>query len=105
MDAPDILAAARQAGGTDCNRPPSTTCSATASFRGVASLVDVTKGQKKTTIATGLTVQVTMTDRGKGTNDSIGLTLWDGSTLVFSSDWDGAQTLERPVTGGNIDIH
>ena len=65
----------------------------------------MTKGTKKTTIATGLTVQVSLTDRGKGKDDSIGVTLWDGSTLVFSSNWNGAQTLERPVTGGNIDIH
>ena len=36
-----------------------------------------------------------MTDKGEpGSNDTIGITLWDGSTLLFSSEWNGAKTLE-----------
>ena len=46
-----------------------------------------------------------MTDRGSGKTDSIGVTLWDGSTLLFSCDWNGAQTLEGLITSGNIDTH
>ena len=53
-------------------------------------------------VLSDLTVQVTYTDRGKGKTDSIGLTLWNGNTLVFSSDWNGATTLERVLAKGNI---
>ena len=39
---------------------------------------------------------MTMTDKGEpGSADSIALTLWNGSTLVFSSNWDGAKTPEQ----------
>jgi hypothetical protein len=53
-----------------------------------------------------LTLQMTMTDTGEpGSSDTIGVTLWDGSTLVFSSEWTGAQTLEQPLDGGNLVVH
>jgi hypothetical protein len=47
-----------------------------------------------------------MTDRGEpGSSDTIGVTLWDGGKLVFSSEWNGAKTLEKQLDGGNLVVH
>ncbi len=47
-----------------------------------------------------------MTDKGEpGSNDTIGITLWNGNTLVFSSEWTGAKTLEKQIDGGNLVVH
>jgi hypothetical protein len=35
----------------------------------------------------------------------LGITLWNGSTLVFSSEWTGARTLEVRLAGGNLVVH
>ena len=44
-----------------------------------------------------------MTDKGApGSADTIGVTLWDGSRLVFSSQWTGAQTVQGLLGGGNL---
>jgi hypothetical protein len=54
----------------------------------------------------GLSLQMTMTDKGEpGKDDTIALTLWNGSTLVFSSNWVSAKTLEQIVGGGNLVVH
>jgi hypothetical protein len=49
---------------------------------------------------------VTVTDQGDhpGTGDAIGITLWNGNTLVFSSAWTGAQTLEQALKTGKITV-
>ncbi len=100
MTALVVLGRARQAGGTQCDKPPSATCSESIYLRGAANLVDRTTG-KPVAVTSGY-VQVAITDRGKSTPDSIAVTLWQGSTLLFSSDWNGAQSLERALTGGNL---
>ncbi|BCJ61341.1 M12 family metallo-peptidase [Micromonospora endophytica] len=57
-------------------------------------------------VTSGLTLAVTVTDRGTpGRNDSVGLTLWQGGLLLFSSDWTGAGTGEVKLTGGNLTVH
>jgi hypothetical protein len=51
-------------------------------------------------------MQVTMTDMGEpGSSDTIGVTVWDGSKLVFSSEWTGARTIEQLLGGGNVVVH
>ncbi len=95
-----VLGKSRQDGGTNCTKPPSTTCAGLGYLRGTARLLDAT-GKNPTTIGTGFTVQIVLSDRGK-TNDSIGFTLWNGTTLLFSSEWDGAITRERNLTKGNL---
>ncbi len=53
-----------------------------------------------------LTLQITMTDKGEpGTKDTIGVTLWDGNKLRFSSEWNGAKTVETMLAGGNLVVH
>ena len=98
----NVLGKIRQPGGTLCFKPPSATCAGLGYLRGVAKLLDVS-GSKPKTIGTGFTVQLVMTDKGKGTSDSVGFTLWDGPLLLFSSEWNGASTVERPLTKGNLE--
>jgi len=72
-------------------------------LRGGARLVDVTDARRPVTVATGLVLQLTATDRGLfGGTDRLAVTLYDGDRLLFSSDWSGAQTGELPVTGGLV---
>ncbi|MGR6320956.1 M12 family metallo-peptidase [Micromonospora soli] len=67
-----------------------------------ADLVDSTG----TVVAGGLTLAVTVTDEGApGRNDTVGVTLWNGGALLFSSDWTGGGTAEVKLTSGNLSLH
>ena len=96
-----FLGKARQSGGTGCDKPPSAGCAGLGYFRGAARLLDATS-KNPTTVGTGFTLQVSLSDRGKS-GDSIGFTLWNGSALLFSSEWNGAVTTERTLTKGNLE--
>jgi hypothetical protein len=57
-------------------------------------------------VAGGLTLTATVTDRGSpGRDDTVGVTLWRGGELLFSSDWSGAGTAEARLVGGNLTVH
>ena len=57
-------------------------------------------------VARDLTLTVTVTDRGApGRNDTAGVTLWQGGTLLFSSDWTGQGTGQVKLTNGNLTVH
>ncbi len=72
----------------------------TASFSGGATLTDASGA-----VRSGLQVQLTLTDRGEpGNQDSVAIALYDGSTLLFASRWDGARAFEANVNGGNLVI-
>jgi hypothetical protein len=77
-----------------------------ADFRSKANLSDVTNPLAPVSLGGNLTLQVTMTDKGEpGSNDTIGITLWNGNALLFSSEWTGAKTQEEPLDGGNLVVH
>ncbi|HZM83731.1 MAG TPA: M12 family metallo-peptidase [Candidatus Limnocylindrales bacterium] len=77
-----------------------------ADMRSTATLVDVTDLLHPVVVGSGLTLQMTATDRGQpGRDDSLAITLWDGDTLLFSSDWTGARTQEIALGGGNLIVH
>jgi hypothetical protein len=70
-----------------------------------ANLIDVTNSSLPVSIAGNLTLQLDMTDRGEpGTSDDMGISLWNGSELWYSSNWSGTKTLPLILTGGNIVI-
>ena len=49
---------------------------------------------------------VTLTDNGEpGNNDYIGFTLWNGTTLLYSSKWSDYYTEEMLIGGGNLVVH
>ena len=72
-----------------------------ADFRATASLTDITNRRRPILVADNLSLRVTVDGRDP---DSIGLALWDGNRLVFSSRWTGFSTLEQVLAGGRIDV-
>jgi hypothetical protein len=93
-------------GGTTCAGPPSASCLGLATWSSKANLTDVTNAIAPVSIGGGWSLQMSMTDKGEpGKDDSIAVTLWNGSTLVFSSNWDGAKTPEQILGGGNLVVH
>ena len=74
---------------------------ARADLRATASLTDITNRRRPLLVADGLTLRVTVDGGGP---DAIGLTLWQGNRLVFSSRWTGFSTLEQVLAGGRIDV-
>ena len=93
-------------GGQVCSGPPSLTCYGIANFRSKANLIDVTDPLAPISLGGNLTLQMTMTDKGEpGSNDTIGVTLWNGSKLLFSSEWKGSKTVEQLLGGGNLVVH
>jgi PKD repeat protein len=96
----------RGANGRPCSGPPSATCFGVADFRSKANLADVTDPNAPVSLGGNLTLQITMTDKGEpGSADTIGVTLWDGNRLLFSSEWRGTRTLEMLLAGGNLVVH
>ena len=75
-------------------------------FESKANLTDVTDPLNPVSLGGNLLLQIRMTDNGEpGENDTISFTLWDGGSLLFSSHWDGAQSVEQSVGGGNLQVH
>jgi hypothetical protein len=92
--------------GSACSGPPSSECFGIADFRSNANLADVTDPLAPVSLGGNLTLQVTLTDKGEsGSSDTIGVTLWDGSKLIFSSEWSGAKIVEQMLGGGNLVVH
>jgi hypothetical protein len=84
----------------------STPAAKTAEFTSKANLKDVTNPLNPINLGGNLTLRVTMVDRGEpGSNDQIGITLWDGTTLLYSSWWTGSNTEEMLLSGGNLVVH
>lgn len=78
----------------------------TAVYTGKANLRDITDPDIPISITGNLIIQVELTDRGEpGSNDSIAFTVWDNSgLLIYSSNWNGIQTIEQMLDGGNLVI-
>jgi hypothetical protein len=59
------------------------------------------------TIDRDATLQLTMTDKGEpGTADTLGITVLNTEGgLWYSSNWNGVNTVEQPLGGGNLVIH
>jgi hypothetical protein len=78
----------------------------TAVFISKANLTDITNPLTPVSLSGNLKLQVNMTDNGEpGLNDKIAISLWDGSTLWYSSNWTGTATTEMLLGGGNLVVH
>jgi hypothetical protein len=79
-----------------------------AEFTGKANVADVTDPDNPVSVFGNGDFRMIVTDNGEpGTGvDLIGLQLTanDGS-LIFSSNWDGIQTAQQLIDGGNIKVH
>lgn len=77
-----------------------------ANFISKANLTDITDPNNPISLGGNLTSQLQMTDKGEpGASNTISFTLWDGSTLLFSSNWNGTRTVEQLLGGGNLVVH
>jgi hypothetical protein len=70
-----------------------------ASLRATATLSERTR-RGWSVVATGLTLVLTCSDEGE--HGRVGITVWNGSALVFSSDWTGSATRSRPLEHGSV---
>ncbi|WFE21683.1 M12 family metallo-peptidase [Solwaraspora sp. WMMD937] len=78
---------------------------ATAQLRYQVTLFDLSTPQQPVAVATGLTMRVSATlVSGPGQLDKIGITVWDGDTLMFSSSWTGTATEEINLTASGGDL-
>ena len=78
-----------------------------AQFLAKANLTDITNPLAPVAIGGGLQLQMTLTDNGEpGSTDSVSFTLWDASTLLYSSNWGGTppKTVEQILGGGNVQV-
>jgi hypothetical protein len=97
--------------GAACLGPPDlTTCWGLGDFKANANLTDVTNPLSPQPVSTpsghAPTVQMSLTDKGDpGSADTVAITLWDGNTLLFSSNWNGASTVQQLIGGGNLVVH
>lgn len=80
---------------------------ATATFKGKASIVDITDPQAPVMIAPTATMLVDMTDRSEdGTGDAIGITVRDSrGSLWFASNWLTLLNAQQNLAGGNVKVN
>jgi hypothetical protein len=76
-----------------------------AEFAAKANLRDITDPLNPISLGGNLQLIATVTDAGEpGTLDMVGFTVWDGSSLLYSSNWSGTITNEQLIAGGNIQV-
>jgi Bacterial Ig domain/PKD domain len=101
-----LVARLRAPSGATCSGPSSSTCHGIAEFRSKATLTDVTDSASPVSAGGNLALHMTFTDKGEpGSSDTIAVTLWRENTLLFSSNWNGAKTVEQVLAGGNLAVH
>jgi hypothetical protein len=90
-----------------CTGPVSASCWGVANWSSKGNLADITNPNAPVSLGGNLTLQMAMTDKGEpGSADSIAVTLFAAnSSLLFSSNWDGVQTQEQVLGGGNLAVH
>jgi VCBS repeat-containing protein len=79
----------------------------TAIYTGKANVTDITDPLNPISLGGGHSFQMKLTDKGEaGSTDTIGITLFaNGSgALLFSSYWDGTNTVEQILGGGNLQV-
>src|SRR5262249_51920296 len=104
---PDGLLHVYQIKGNSMTSLSVNTATGKATFNGKASIQDITNPLSPVPVDGNATLQVTMTDRGEpGSTDSIAVTVWNkNGGLWFANHWDGTQTVERTLDGGNLVVH
>jgi hypothetical protein len=86
---------------------PNNPDSGTAELNAKARIIDVTDPLNPITMSSGAILDIIMEDNGEpGLTDMIGFTLWSKhGALLFSSNWDGIQTTQQLLDGGNLAVH
>ncbi len=78
----------------------------TAIFNARVTIQDVTDPLNVLDVDGNASMQIALCDRGEpGDQDSIGITVWNKKGgLYLSSFWDGVETLEDLLDGGNLQV-
>jgi hypothetical protein len=70
-----------------------------------ANVLDITDPANAIPLDTDDSLQITFHDNGTpGTNDTIGISVYRAGGLRFASDWNGTDTTEKLLGGGNLSI-
>ena len=88
------------AAGVECDGKKAKQCTGLASLRATATLTDTTRNSRPSWSRPALTLVVTGTE-----DDRVGITVWNGSTLVFSSDWTARRPVERTLDHGRVIVN
>ncbi|HVJ09373.1 MAG TPA: Ig-like domain repeat protein [Acidisarcina sp.] len=76
------------------------------SFIAKANIQDVTDPLNPISIEGNDSLTLTFHDNGTpGTNDTLGISVYNGGILRFSSNWDGTNTIEQNLGGGDLTAH
>jgi hypothetical protein len=79
-----------------------------AQYTAKANITDITDPANPIGIAGNQTFQMTLTDNGAGSSDTIGFTVWNpNGGLQFSSNWNAnlGRTVEQVLAGGSLVVH
>lgn len=78
-----------------------------ADFTAKATLIDITNPLLPVAVAENLTLAVNMNDvSSSGTGDQVSILIQSGSTILFSSNWNGTKTVLQNIgPGGNIQVN
>src|SRR5262249_5643970 len=76
-----------------------------ATFTGKASVQDITDPNNVISIDGNATLQMELYDNGSGSTDTIGIPVLNKSGgLYFSNSWNGTQTVQQLLGGGNLQV-
>lgn len=68
-----------------------------------ASITDITNPLNPVPVEANDALIITFHDNGSpGNNDTLGVSLYNGQTLRYSSTWNGTATIEQNLGGGNL---
>jgi hypothetical protein len=82
-----------------------TTSGTPAYFTTKANYSDITDPLNPITGPGNLDLTINMNDVSKGgQGDEISILLMDGSTVLYSSNWNGTKTILQPIDGGNVSV-
>jgi hypothetical protein len=78
----------------------------TAQILSNANLTDITNPLSPALVGSLLKLQVSLSDNGdSGVSDQLAVSLWNGNSLLYSSSWNGKNSLPKTIDGGNLIIH
>ncbi len=77
-----------------------------ATYNGKANIQDITDPDNPVSVDGNATLQVKLTDKDEpGSSDTIAITVWNKQGgMWFASEWDGTETVEKVLGGGNLVI-
>ena len=74
-------------------------------FTSKANLRDISDPNNEISLGGNLLLEMSVTDRGEpGRYDSLAISVWRGEELFYASRWNGTQSIEQLLDGGNLQV-